>query len=353
MRPHLLALLPVLLLLGCPDESDPCNPRCIDEPTGCPQECYGKDGHGNKGEAAQALCTLPTPVTGTLTTLTYRPGLTVDRYVPTAPDGGWLLVFHGGGGTSTKASKLDANVVAICGGAVALHKVCYAVDYDYTTASTPVGIAFRESLCAARFAAADAVSNGWSSSGGIAGVSWGGTLASATAVYLRAGYTVPGGAGNLLPNGVDLTDAACPTAPAAGDSTIVKAGVLWYPIVDWRSWNVVNNNGAVANANLQTNAGALFGSPAYLANSADMSSLTFPHSTAATGIAWSLAQGTLTGTDGDGFVKLSTQSNAFDAADTTTAPQCNHNFSPLASNTAGGCQALAANCAAFARIGAL
>ncbi len=130
-------------------------------------------------------------------------------------------------------------------------------------------------------------------------------------------------------------------------------GVLWYSVLDLRDHTKINANGAAANANLETITGALFGSSAYIARSYDLSPITFVHSTAATGVLWSLASGTIPGVDGDGFVGKVWQSAAFDAADETDAPDCNHNFSPKAGNTPGGCQALAANCANFARIGAL
>src|SRR5690349_4280418 len=65
--------------------------------------------------ASQGLtCTLPALASVTPTIVTYRPGLTLAVYSPPVPSGAWLLVSHGGGGTSAKATKADAHVVTLC-----------------------------------------------------------------------------------------------------------------------------------------------------------------------------------------------------------------------------------------------
>jgi hypothetical protein len=156
---------------------------------------------------------------------------------------------------------------------------------------------------------------------------------------------VPGGLGTTLPLGTSLADPTCPTAPAAGDASIVKVAVTWYSPLDFRSWQVLNLNGPSMNHNLEIDCAASFGTPAYATCSGDLSPITMPRPSS---VRWSLAQGTLSGYDGDGFVMLSTQANTFDATATTTAPGFGHNFSPRAVD-----DALAANCANFAAIGSL
>ena len=108
---------------------------------------------------------------------------------------------------------------------------------------------------------------------------------------------------------------------------------------------MLNTNGPVTNHNLEVVCAATFGTTAYANCAGDLSPLTI---TRPTTVRWSLAQGTLSGYDGDGFVKLTTQANTFDATDTTTAPGVGHNFSP---SDAGA--PLSANCANFAAIASL
>lgn len=323
-------------LTGCDEEAsrDPVAAGCSpdDEPL---------------ASASQGLtCTLPAPASVTPTIVTYRPGFTLAVYSPPVPSGAWLLVGHGGGGTSTKATKADAHVVTICQTAVSLGVTCFAYDYTAASSTTAVGAGHRDTLCALRYAAANAATYGANPArGGVAGISWGGTLTSFAASALRAGWTVPGGLGTTLPLGTSLADPTCPTAPAAGDASIVKVAALWYSPLDFRSWQVLNTNGPVTNYNLEIVCAASFGTTAYASCSGDLSPITI---TRPTSVLWALAQGTLSGYDGDGFVKLTTQANTFDPADTTTAPGFGHNFSPSATGAA-----LAANCANFAAIGSL
>jgi acetyl esterase/lipase len=297
--------------------------------------------------ASQGLtCTLPSAASVTPTVVTYRPGFAMAVYSPPVPSGAWLLVAHGGGGTSTRATKDDANVVAVCQMAASLGVTCFAHDYTVATSTSAVGAGHRDTLCALRYAAANAATYGANPArGGVAGISWGGTLTSFATAALRAGWTVPGGLGTTLPLGTNLADPTCPTAPAASDASIVKVAALWYSPLDFRSWQVLNTNGAATNYNLEIVCGASFGTTGYANCSGDLSPMTLARPTT---VLWSLAQGTLSGVDGDGFVKLTTQANTYDAADTTTAPGFGHNFSPSAT---GG--ALSANCANFAAIGSL
>lgn len=299
-------------------------------------------------------CTLPALATVTPVTLTYRPGLTLDRYDPAAPSGASLVVWHGGGGTSTSASKLDANVVAACKMAVTLGLTCYAADYTPMAAGIPVGTGHRDALCALRYAAADAAAIGLSSARiGVAGFSWGGTLASWSATALRAGWTVPSGLGTTMTHGTDLSDPTCPTAPAAGDATIVALAALWYPPLTWYSpttgqtWQLLNTNGATSNHGLEIVCGGAFGSAAYINCAEDLGPMFLPHPG---GVTMALAQGDglYTGIDGDGFVKNTTQSLAY-APTFTANGKKPHNFLPSDSTVEG----LKLNCPQWAAIGAL
>lgn len=323
---------------------------CIGGSPGCPGEAAEgacAPDEGPSASAAQALtCTLPALASVTPAIVTYRPGLTLAVYSPPVPLGAWILVGHGGGGTSTTATKADANIVSICQMAVSLGVTCFAYDYTIATATSSIGAGHRDTLCALRYAAANAAVYGADPArGGVAGISWGGTLTAFAASALRAGWTVPGGLGTTLPRGTSLADPTCPTAPAASDTSIVKVAALWYSPLDFRSWQVLNTNGPSTNHNLEIDCAANFGTTAYTNCASDLSVLTLPRPSA---IRWALAKGTLTGFDGDGFVKLTTQDNTFDATDTTTAPGLGHNFSPSAVGAA-----LSANCAGMAAIASL
>jgi acetyl esterase/lipase len=296
--------------------------------------------------AAPGACSIPTPAVISAVTISYgTTGQTMDIYVPTGARSGRMeMSFHGGGYTG--GSKTDANPVNLCKALAAVGTVCASPSYTLATANPatafPAGL--KDALCAIRtFRGVAATYGGDPTRMGVSGFSAGGGMAAELRTVLANGYTVPGGAGNVLPHGTDLNDPTCSAslaAPAVGDNTMIKQLSDWYGV---NELDPIASIGKFTHPEDPINyaiycgfstVASTVGNPAFSAVAADASPQAFPHDLASEVLIHGSADIVV-------FPALSTNydPNAFIIVGGI------HNFSPLLVN--------AGNCAAFAAKGAL
>lgn len=228
---------------------------------------------------------MPTKGTVTPTTITYRPGLNADIYVPASPTGAVCLIAHVGGFTSTSASKTDTACVDLAHGLNAIGII--AISYDYTPA-TGAGLAngqwpraVLDTLQIMRWTYWNIRAYGGDPARVAAvGLSAGADLAVFAALATRSGTYV-------MPNGTSLVETGAPFAQLANETNLIARSGGWYGLYNFQPYAIssVNTNPSNLLTLFQCSSSS---DPNYAPRAFDASAINLPH-TGAGYIQWGVA----------------------------------------------------------------